>query len=274
MTENEKLLYFKQLLINQHFSTKTVKSYLHCVKSFFLRYKKSGDTVDDTTITQYIMTLVQEDKAPKTINIYKESLKKYFLLLYNRTFSIVLQLSREPRKLPVIFSTQEIKTIISTITNSKHKLLISLGYGCGLRVSEIVNLKWSDIDSDRNTIHIKLAKGMKDRIVILPWSVLTLLDSHQKSSLSPYVFYSNQWWKITTRTAQAVFTQACKKAQITKKVSFHSLRHSFATHLLEQGTDIRYVQVLLGHANIRTTQIYTHVMQPALYRIQSPLDLL
>jgi integrase/recombinase XerD len=168
MTENEKLLYFKQLLINQHFSTKTVKSYLHCVKSFFLRYKKSGDTVDDTTITQYIMTLVQEDKAPKTINIYKESLKKYFLLLYNRTFSIVLQLSREPRKLPVIFSTQEIKTIISTITNSKHKLLISLGYGCGLRVSEIVNLKWSDIDSDRNTIHIKLAKGMKDRIVILP----------------------------------------------------------------------------------------------------------
>lgn len=273
MTESEKLLYFKQLLINQHFSPKTVKSYTHCVTSFFLRYKKIWDQVDDKIITQYIMILVEEDKAPKTINIYKEALKKYFLLLYNRTFSLALQLSREPRKLPVVLSVWEIKNILSMMINPKHKLLLSLAYGCGLRISEIVNLKWIDIDTERYIIHLKHAKWNKDRIVILPQSSIALLDTHHYASwVSPYVFYSNQWWNITTRTAQQIFAQACKKAWIIKKVSFHSLRHSFATHLLEQGTDIRYVQTLLGHSNIRTTQIYTHVMQPALDKIVSPLD--
>jgi integrase/recombinase XerD len=273
MKENEKLLYFKQLLINQHFSQKTVKSYIHCVKSFFLRYQKPGDDVDDKIITNYIMTLVEQDKAPKTINIYKEALKKYFLLLYNRMFSLALQLSREPRTLPVVLSTNEVKNILTIITNPKHKLLISLAYGCGLRISEIVNIRWTDIDIDRQTIHIRQAKWKKDRIVILPQSSIESLSNHHHTSwLSPYVFYSNQWWTITTRTAQAVFSQACIRAWITKHVTFHSLRHSFATHLLEQGTDIRYVQTLLGHANIRTTQIYTHVTQPALYNIKSPLD--
>jgi integrase/recombinase XerD len=158
MKENEKLLYFKQLLINQHFSQKTVKSYIHCVKSFFLRYQKPGDDVDDKIITNYIMTLVEQDKAPKTINIYKEALKKYFLLLYNRMFSLALQLSREPRTLPVVLSTNEVKNILTIITNPKHKLLISLAYGCGLRISEIVNIRWTDIDIDRQTIHIRQAK--------------------------------------------------------------------------------------------------------------------
>ena len=273
MTEKEKISYFRQLLINQNLSSQTVKLYTHCVRSFFLRYKKTGDQADDKSITYYIMTLVEQDKAPKTINIYKESLKKYFLLLYNRVFSIALQLSREPRGLPVILSLQEIKNILLMTTNPKHKILLSLSYGCGLRISEAVSLKWTDIDIDRSTIHLKHTKWKKDRIVILPQTIISWLKDHRQSSLySPYVFYSNQWWKITTRTAQVIFAQACKKAWITKKVTFHSLRHSFATHLLEQGTDIRYVQTLLGHANIRTTQIYTHVMQPALDKIISPLD--
>ena len=104
------------------------------------------------------MTLVEQDKAPKTINIYKEALKKYFLLLYNRRFIIALQLSRESRNLPVILSIGEIKTILLMTTNPKHKLLLSLAYGCGLRTSEVVNLKWVDIDIERRTIHLKHAK--------------------------------------------------------------------------------------------------------------------
>ena len=203
MTENEKLLYFKQLLVNQHFSPKTMKSYTYCVKSFFLRYRKPWDQVDDKVITQYIMTLVEQDKAPKTINIYKEALKKYFLLLYNRRFIIALQLSRESRNLPVILSIGEIKTILLMTTNPKHKLLLSLAYGCGLRTSEVVNLKWVDIDIERRTIHLKHAKWKKDRIVILPQLSIELLHNHRNHAwLSPYIFYSNQWWKITTRTAQ------------------------------------------------------------------------
>lgn len=105
-----------------------------------------------------MMTLVEKDKAPKTINIYKEALKKYFLLLYNRTFTLALQLSREPRELPVVLSIGEIKNILSMMINPKHKLLISLAYGCGLRISELVNLKWVDIDIERSTIHLKHAK--------------------------------------------------------------------------------------------------------------------
>ncbi len=130
MTENEKLHYFKQLLITQQYSMRTVKAYTQCVKSFFLWYTKTGDSVDDKVIVQYLTNLVDQNKAPKTINLYKESLKTYFLLLYNHTFRVSLKLSREPRTLPVVLSTQEIKRIIDSLTNIKHKLLISLSYGC------------------------------------------------------------------------------------------------------------------------------------------------
>ncbi|USN56307.1 MAG: tyrosine-type recombinase/integrase [Candidatus Peribacteria bacterium] len=193
MTENEKLHYFRKLLINQHFSPKTVKSYTQSVKSFFLWYKQEGEYVDDMTLTNYLMTLVASDKASKTINVYKEALKKYFLLLYNRTFDIALKLSREPRSLPVVLSTQEVSKLIEVTTNPKHALLLSLAYGCGLRISEIVNLRWNDIDGDRYTIHIKHGKGAKDRVVILPQSTEEQLARHRKSSpSSPYVFYNDQ----------------------------------------------------------------------------------
>lgn len=272
MIENEKIQYFKKLLTNQSYASKTIKSYTHCVRSFFVRYNTTGDTVTEKIISDYISTLIIDDKAPKTINVYKESLKTYFLLLYNRRFRIALKLSRSPKKLPVILSAQEIKKIIERTINPKHRLLLALAYGCGLRVSEVVALRRRDIDFDRLTIHIKKSKGAQDRIVMLPNSLVDTLHTYRKTTSSIYLLPSNQWGKLTTRTAQEVFKQACQRANITKDVSFHTLRHSFATHLLEQGTDIRYVQDLLWHANIRTTQIYTHVMKPARDQIQSPLD--
>lgn len=193
MTENEKLQYFTQLLINQHYSAKTVKSYTQYVKAFFMWHGQSGDKVDDKIITSYIMTLVAANKAPKTINLYKESLKKYFLLLYNRTFDIALKLSREPRDLPVILSMQEVTKLIEVLANPKHKLLLSLAYGCGFRISEIVNLTRDCIDVDRDSIHIKYGKGAKDRVVILPQSVKNVLKNHKNTvKTSPYVFYSDQ----------------------------------------------------------------------------------
>ena len=158
------------------------------------------------------------------------------------------------------------------IENPKHKLIIALSYTAGLRVSEAVNLKVKDINLDELTIHIKNAKGKKDRLTIfsekikLPLQKLIVLKDK-----NDYVFESERGGKLSERTAQIIFEKALFKSGIKKEASFHSLRHSFATHLLENGTDVRYVQELLGHANIRTTQIYTHITNPSIKNIKSPL---
>jgi site-specific recombinase XerD len=141
-----------------------------------------------------------------------------------------------------------------------------------LRVSELINLKVKDIDLQSLSIHIKWAKGQKDRITIFSKKLLEDISYFlSNKNLDDFLFESERWWKLTTRTAQAIFFAWLTKSWITKPATFHSLRHSFATHLLENGTDIRYVQTLLGHANIRTTQIYTQVTNPMLKNIQSPL---
>ena len=186
--------------------------------------------------------------SPKTVKSYLYGLREYFS-----------------------FKNENIETLEST-QNTKHKLLLSLSYGAGLRVSEVIVLKVKDIDFDEMTIHIKNAKGQKDRISVLPEKLidnLKVLLSEKTSN--DFVFASERGGKLTTRTAQKVFERSLKKAEIKKDATFHSLRHSFATHLLENGIDVRYVQELLGHQNIRTTQIYTHVTNPKIKNIRSPL---
>ena len=150
--------------------------------------------------------------------------------------------------------------------------MVSVAYGAGLRVSELVNLKIRDVDLDELTIHVKIGKGKKDRISIFPEKLRPELRKLiLERDFKEFVFESERGGKLTTATAQKVFKNALKKARIQKPATFHSLRHSFATHLLENGVDVRYVQELLGHANIRTTQIYTKVTNPKLKNIKSPL---
>jgi len=155
----------------------------------------------------------------------------------------------------------------------KHKMIISLTYAAGLRVSEVVNLRIQDVDFDELTIHIKNAKGKKDRITIFPKklrsNIKNLIANKNKNN---FIFESNRGGKLTTTSLQKVFRKALKKAKVKKPATFHSLRHSFATHLLENGVDVRYVQELLGHQNIRTTQVYTKVTNPKLKNIKSPLQ--
>jgi len=156
-------------------------------------------------------------------------------------------------------------------TNIKHKLLLSLAYGAGLRVSEVMDLKVKDINLDELTIHIKHAKGNKDRITIFPDKLRSSLGNITTVKQSnDYVFESERGGKLSTRTVQKSFKNALRKGGIKRDATFHSLRHSFATHLLENGVDIRYVQELLGHSNIRTTQLYTQVTNPNLRNIKSP----
>ena len=168
-------------------------------------------------------------------------------------------------------SKKEIEKTLFIIDNQKHKLMVSLGYAAGLRVSEVVNLKVKDIDLEELIIHIKDAKGKKDRITVFPKklknNIQNLIVGKNNNDL---VFENNRGGKITTTSLQKILKNALKKAKIKKDATFHSLRHSFATHLLENGTDVRYVQELLGHQNIRTTQIYTQVTNPSLKNIKSP----
>ncbi len=259
----------------RNYSFRTVESYTQCVE-YFLKYRIQAEekiqNIDRELIKKLVLHLQSKNKAPKTINLYKSSV----MFFCNEVLGLHLDplpLARENKKLPVILSFQEVKQLIDSYMNPKHKLLIELSYGCGLRVSEVVNIRIKDIDLDRHTIVIRQSKWKKDRQIPLPNTLLSKLETIYRDARSDdYLFPSQQSWMLTTHTVQLLFHQWYKRIGIKKDVTFHSLRYSFATHLLEQGTDIRYVQALLGHANIRTTQIYTHVMQPALDKIISPLD--
>lgn len=255
-------------------SPRTLSIYTKCVW-FFLKHwvvsTKNVDKIDRDMILDFVLFLQKKDKAPKTINLYKNSIVSFCRLVLNKNFEHI-RLSKTPKKLPVILSHDEILSIINVIQNKKHKLILQIAYGSWLRVGEVVKLKIKDIDFVQNFIHVKNAKWMKDRITVFSDKIKDdLLSFCNHRHLNSYIFFSEMWGSLSTRSLQNIFNKALRNARIKKEATFHSLRHSFATHLLENGTDIRYVQVLLGHANIRTTQVYTQVTNPALRNIQSPL---
>ncbi|MBI5393248.1 tyrosine-type recombinase/integrase [Candidatus Woesearchaeota archaeon] len=175
------------------------------------------------------------------------------------------------KKLPIILSKEEIEKLISVAKNVNHRLIIQIGYSSGLRISEIINLQWQDIDFNRNLIHLKRAKGKKDRIVMLSLKVKeNLMDL--TSDKQGHVFLTNRNGKYTQRTIQKIIENAAMKAGIRKKITPHTLRHTFATHLLENGTDLKYIRDLLGHSDISTTLIYTKVFNKDICKIKSPID--
>ena len=162
--------------------------------------------------------------------------------------------------------------MIDFTLNIKHKLILKVLYGCGLRVSEITGLKKEDINFNEDLIHIRLAKGKKDRFVKIPESLKEDLESYCKLNKDEILFPSNRGGKLTKKTIGKIVENSAKKAGITKDVYPHLLRHSFATHLLENGTDLRIIQKLLGHSDIKTTQIYTQISQASIKNVKSPLD--
>lgn len=262
----------------RNYSLKTVGIYVACVKCFleYLNnlYSESYSElqIGREKIIDFILFLQSKNKAPKTVNTYKEAIKFFCKEILKLQIDLNIKLSKEPKKLPVILSRNEIQKILEITQNPKHKLLLALSYWSWLRVSEIVNLKIWDINLEELTIHLKWAKWKKDRITIFPKSLKN--DINKLISIKnkgDFLIESERWWKLTERSMQNIFTKALTLSWIKKPSTFHSLRHSFATHLLENWTDVRYIQSLLGHVNIRTTQIYTQVMNPGLKNIKSPL---
>lgn len=268
----EYLLETERELRYRNYSVKTIKAYTTCIKYFLEKIGKKPEIISRDEIIDFIFYLQSKNKAPKTINLYKESIKFFYREVLKQEKEINIKLSRESKKLPVVLTNNEIKSIIENIKNEKHKFIISLSYGSGLRVSDTINLRVWDFDLENLTIHIKWWKWQKDRITIFSSSLKKdILKLSQLKAWNDYLIESERWWILTTRTLQKIFNDALKRSWIKKEASFHSLRHSFATHLLENWTDIRYIQELLWHSSIKTTQIYTKVVNPKIKNIISPL---
>lgn len=256
----------------RNYSRKTIKSYLFCLSDHFRYIKNVTKDPNNALIKKYLLEKYEKGQSSQTINVYLNAIKYFYREICKSSTFIDLKFAKTAHKLPVILSRVEIENIINSINNQKHRLLISLSYGAGFRVSETINLKIKDINLEELTIHIKGAKGNKDRMTVFPEKLkLAIKEIIVLRDKNDYVFASERGGKLTERTAQKVFEKALINAKIQKDATFHSLRHSFATHLLENGVDVRYVQELLGHQNIRTTQIYTHVTNLSLKNIKSPL---
>jgi site-specific recombinase XerD len=247
------------------------------IATFFLKYinKRHCSEISAKTVDQFNYEFIA---APKKSVSYQNqaitALKQYFMYS-NLDIEIgELERPRKEKKLPVILSMQEVRRIIDCSSNLKHKTLLSLVYSGGFRISEVLNLKPADIDSQRMLIHVRAAKGKKDRYTLLSQKVLLLLREYYRVyKPSVYLFEGRFKEQFSARTAQEILKRAAARANIKKPLTLHSLRHSFATHLLENGTDIRYIQNLLGHSSPKTTMIYTHVSQASVQNIKNPFDM-
>ncbi|MDD3793980.1 MAG: site-specific integrase [Candidatus Gracilibacteria bacterium] len=267
----EYLLKLERELKYRNYSQRTIKAYGTCIKFFLEKIDKNPENIRRDEIIDFFLDLQSKKKAPKTINLYKESIKFFYKEVLKISQDLDIKFSREAKKLPIVLTKNEIKSIIENIKNEKHKFIITLAYSAGLRVSDVINLRVGDFDLENLTLHIKGGKGEKDRITIFSESLKKdIFKLSQLKSGNELLIESERGGKLTTRTLQKIFSEALKKSGIKKEATFHSLRHSFATHLLENGTDIRYIQDLLGHSSIKTTQIYTKVMNSNIKNIKSP----
>lgn len=256
------------------FTARTVDSYTYNVKKFLEFLKNDPKTAIENDAKRYIAHLMSDKKyMPSSVNLAISSLKFFYKeILQNSAFNAV-KAPKPEKKLPTVLTKEEIRKMLSVIENPKHRLLIEFLYSAGLRVSECVSLRVDDLDLNEKMGKIKHGKGNKERYIILSDNLILHLNEYikNKKDITSYIF-SVKNHPITARQAQKVVKEAAKKAGIKKRVFCHALRSSFATHLLEAGTDIRVIQELLGHSNLSTTQIYTKVSTQQLKKVKSPLD--
>ena len=258
------------------YSNRTIKTYGSMLKLFMNYYENQPlDDLSDEDIREYLLYLVDEKKVSQSYqNQAINAIKFYYEQVKGReTRTYYLQRPKHEIRLPSVLSEEEVLRLLKQVDNLKHKTALSLIYSAGLRVGELINLKLCDIDSSRNQIRILQAKGKKDRVSLLSPNILKLLREYFKEYRpKEWLFEGQSGGQYSAGSIQAVFRKAKKAAGIKKNATVHTLRHSFATHLLERGTDLRYIQELLGHQSSRTTEIYTHVTEKGFKNIISPFD--
>lgn len=266
LNENHKqsILKFERWLRSRRYSENTVKVYAEALKSFLLFYndKKAEEIQTDDVVRYNNEYILKNNLSSSYQNQVVNAIKLFFSTQGNRKLDPeLIHRPKREKLLPNVLSKEEVKLILNAHENPKHKTMLSLMYSCGLGRSELLNLKPTDIDSKRGIIIVRQAKGKKDRIVPLSEKILGMLREY-------YLKYKPQTWLFEgqmpntpydERSLASVLKQALAKANIKKPVTLHWLRHSYATHLLEAGTDLRYIQELMGHNSSKTTEIYTHV---------------
>src|SRR6201993_4752293 len=262
-------------------SPKTQYQYIRHVKKFADFLGRSADKATAEDVHRYQLWLASIGMTVPTANVAATALRFFFkVTLKRRDLAEEVVSTREPRRLPVVLSPEEVGRLLAAATNIKHKALLSLAYATGLRASEVVSLKLTDVDSDRMIIRVEQGKGKKDRYVILSPNLLEILRqwwhvARKKGWMSPaqpWLFPGYRGQHTSARQLHRIVRLAARRAGITKRVGVHTLRHCFATHLLEQKADIRIIQVLLGHKKLDTTTIYAHVATEILHEVVSPLE--
>jgi len=259
----------------RNFVEKTQKDYIRAVKNFTMFLGRSPDTATPEDLRRYQLHLTGTGVRPPTINGTVTALRFFFTVTLDRADTVKpLTFVAEPRKIPVVLSPEEVVRFLEAAPGPKYKAALSAAYGAGLRVSEVVTLKVSDIDSKRMILRIEQGKGRKDRHAMLSPQLLELLrDWYRIARPQVWLFPGqNPVNPLTTRQLNRAVHAAAHMAEINKRVTPHTLRHSFATHLLESNVDIRVIQVLLGHAKLDTTALYTRVATNTIREVTSPLD--
>ena len=268
---------FRKWLQTKRYSDSTVETYCSLVV-FFLKYlrKKNCTALDPMVVSRFNYEfIVQPKKSISYQNQAINAIKQFFEYSGIEVEFGEIERPKREKKLPVVLSMDEVRRIIDSAYNLRHKTLLSLIYSGGFRLGEALNLKLCDIDSERMLIHIKSAKGKKDRYTLLSQKALLIMREYYRVyAPKVYLFEGPKGERYSSRSVQNVVKIAVARAGVKKHITPHSLRHSFATHLLENGTDLRYIQNLLGHNSPKTTMIYTHVSEMAVQKIRNPFDMI
>lgn len=264
------------MIIAKNYSDSTLKTYTNSF-ILLLRYfnYKPPQEFTEREVVSFLSDLNTKVSSSSTLSAYINALKFYFKhVLGWRDTDFKIPRPKKEKKLPVVLTEEQVMEIFSHVNHMKHKLALMLIYSSGLRVSEAVNLTWKDINFTSHKIHIKASKGKKDRVVMLAYVLVEKLKQYREMFPSENFVFEGQikGQPYTANSIRSVMRRACKKAGIEEKATVHTLRHSFATHVLNSGTDIRFIQKILGHSSIKTTTIYTHVSKPKYDEIKSPLD--
>jgi integrase/recombinase XerD len=268
---------FKGWMEHKRYSDSTIKTYLQAL-SIFLRFVKPKTSIEVTN--EDMVRFVQQYLIPRKLSFSYQNQAVNAARLFFKTIQgskLITEQIERPRcehKLPNVLSKEEVKAILEAPRNIKHRTMLSLIYACGLRRSELLDLKPENVDSKRHVLIILNAKGKKDRLVPISDRIIEMLREYFKMYKPKVWLFEGQYSgsQYSEQSLQSVLKQALEKASIKRAVTLHWLRHSYATHLLESGTDLRYIQELLGHKSSRTTEIYTHVSQKSLQKIKSPFD--
>ncbi len=252
------------------FSPLTVRNYVFFVQKFLGRVNKPVEQLNESDVKLYLSELF-DSKSRNTIMLAAAALKFFFVEVLKKEFGNI-KIPKKDKTLPSVLAKEEIKHLIDSADTHKSRLIMSLLYSSGLRVSELVNLKVSDLNSSERSGWVRHGKGAKDRVFMMSKDLALELQHYLNGRGKENTYLFSKEKPLTTRNIQKIIAGARKRASIGKKVTPHTLRHSFATHLLEQGTDIRIIQTLLGHSSLSTTQVYTHVSHEQLKKVKNPLE--